>query len=120
MRFKSRAWARLRILAVAAFGLLLAPVGSVFAESPYAKADGSWITVTGEVDAVAADSFTLDYGEGAVTVEMDDGDRDADGYKLIRGDEVTVTGRIDRDFFETTSIEASSVYVKNIGTTFFT
>ena len=52
-------------------------------------------------------------------VEMDDGDRDADAYKLLKGDKVTVSGRIDDDFFETTKIEAGSVYVENIGTTFF-
>ena len=50
---------------------------------------------------------------------MDDGDRDADGYKLLEGDEVRVRGAVDRDFFETTTIEASSVYVKKVETTFF-
>jgi hypothetical protein len=37
-----------------------------------------------------ADTFVLDYGDGRITVEMDDGDRDADAYKLISGDRVTV------------------------------
>jgi hypothetical protein len=50
---------------------------------------------------------------------MDDGDRDADAYKLIKGDKVTVNGMIDDDLFETRSIEASSVYVEGIGTYFF-
>jgi uncharacterized protein YdeI (BOF family) len=86
---------------------------------PYAKADDTWISLSGEVQSVAADQFTLDYGDGRVLVEMDDGDRDADAYKLLEGDKVTVTGRVDDDFFESTSIEAASVYVENIGTTFF-
>ncbi len=59
-----------------------------------------------------ADRFTLDYGDGFVIVEMDDGDRDADAYKLIKGDKVTVNGRVDDDFFELTTIEAGSVYVE--------
>lgn len=86
---------------------------------PYAKPDGTWISIGGTVENVTANAFTLDYGDGQVLVEMDDGDRDADGYKLIDGDKVTVNGRIDDDFFETTKIEASSVYVEKLGTFFY-
>ena len=86
---------------------------------PYSMADNTWITLSGEVESVDRDSFMLDYGDGYILVEMDDGDRDADAYKLLKGDKVTVSGRIDDDFFETTKIEAGSVYVENIGTTFF-
>ncbi len=86
---------------------------------PYAKADESWISLSGTVTSVAPDSFNLDYGEGLVLVEMDDWDIDADGYKLLEGDEVTVNGRVDDDLFETTSIEASSVYVKGLNTYFY-
>ena len=98
---------------------LAAPAAVAGGNNPYTKADDTWITLSGTVEAVAADTFTLNYGEGRVLVEMDDGDRDADAYKLLKGDKVTVTGKIDDDFFEVTSIEASSVYVENIGTTFF-
>lgn len=89
------------------------------AENPYMMPDGSWISLSGTVENVEADVFTLDYGEGTVTVEMDDGDRDADAYQLMEGDNVTVSGRVDDDLFETTTIEAASVYVENLGTTFF-
>jgi uncharacterized protein YdeI (BOF family) len=89
------------------------------AESPYAKPDDTWISVDGVVEEVSADWFTLDYGRGIITVEMDDGDRDADGYKLVEGDRVTVNGIIDDDFYEVAKIEASSVYVENIGTYFY-
>lgn len=89
------------------------------AQNPYLQPDDTWITISGKVKSVSADEFELDYGTGTVTVEMDDGDRDADGYKLYNGDEVTVTGLIDDDFYEMTTIEASSVYVENIGTTFY-
>lgn len=88
-------------------------------ENPYTKKDGSWISINGTVTTVGPDAFSLDYGEGFVTVEMDDWDMDADGYKLIPNDKVTVYGRVDDDLFETTSIEASSVYVKNLNTYFY-
>jgi uncharacterized protein YdeI (BOF family) len=105
-----------------AMGLMLLISTSVVAASdpnPYTKPDRSWITISGKVGMVSPDTFVLDYGKGKVTVEMDDGDRDADAYKLLPGDQVTVSGRIDDDLFETTTIEAYSVYVKNLNTTFF-
>ncbi|HSO21962.1 MAG TPA: hypothetical protein VLT81_03585, partial [Chondromyces sp.] len=46
-------------------------------------------------------------------------DRDADGYKLIEGDKVTVNGVIDDGLFETRTIEASSVYVEKLDTYFY-
>jgi len=88
-------------------------------KNPYARADGTWISISGTVETVSADAFVLSYGDGIVTVEMDDGDRDADGYKLVKGDRVTVNGRIDDDFYETTKIEASSVYVEKLDTYFY-
>ena len=89
------------------------------AKSPYTQPDNTWISISGTVKAVTADTFTLDYGQGMITVEMDDGDRDADAYMLLPGDEVTVSGKIDDDFYEMTTIEASSVYVEKLGTTFY-
>ena len=109
---------RLLILHIVFFAVIFL-VSPVFALSPYKKADDSWITLSGTVSTVSADAFMLDYGTGKILVEMDDGDRDADAYKLLPGDEVTVTGKIDDDLFEKTSIEASSVHVKKLETTFF-
>jgi uncharacterized protein YdeI (BOF family) len=105
------------LFVVASAGLSVARADE--APNPYALADSTWITISGTVDSVERDRFILDYGDGVVIVEMDDGDRDADAYKLLTGDEVTVAGRIDDDFLETTTIEASSVYIDSIGTTFF-
>jgi len=107
--------------------ILTACIGSALAAAPawaetpdpYEKPNNTWISISGEVDAVSPNAFTLDYDDGLIIVEMDDGDRDADGYKLMKGDKVTVDGKIDDDFFETTTIEASSVFVQNIGTRFF-
>lgn len=109
---------RLQPLAVILLGALMAlPLAAD--DSPYTKADETWVTVSGTVESVTADSFMLDYGKGLITVEMDDRDRDADGYKLMKGDKVNVSGRIDDDFYEKTTIEAGSVYVEKLGTSFY-
>ena len=79
----------------------------------------SWISIDGTVQEVWPDAFTLHYGEGVITVEMDDGDRDADGYQLAPGNLVTVTGKVDADLFENTTIEAGSVFVESLGTYFY-
>jgi uncharacterized protein YdeI (BOF family) len=87
--------------------------------NPYAVPDDTFISLSGTVGSVTRDAFTLNFNDGAITVEMDDGDRDADGYLLTQGDAVTVYGLIDDDFFEARTIEASSVYVENLGTYFY-
>lgn len=87
--------------------------------NPYLKPNNSWISINGTVTSTTPDTFQLDYGEGLVTVEMDDWDFDADAYKLLPGDQVTVYGLVDDDLYETTSIEASSVYVKGLNTFFY-
>lgn len=104
-------------LIVLALGVFLA--SSAMAKNPYAKPNNTWISISGTVKNVRPNAFTLDYGKGAIMVEMDDGDRDADAYKLLEGDKVTVNGRIDDDFFEKRTIEAGSVYVEKLGATFF-
>ena len=109
-----------KLLSLIIAGLLAAPAAAQATDvNPYLQADDSWISISGTVDTVMPDRFVLDYGEGVVTVEMDDWDNDADAYKVIKGDEVTVYGAIDDDLFETTTIEASSVYVDGLNTYFY-
>ncbi len=92
---------------------------AAMAESPKTKPDDSWISVSGTVLSVEPDSFVLDYGKDTITVEMDDGDRDGDAYKLLSGDKVRVAGKIDDDLFEKRTIEAASVYVEKLNTSFY-
>jgi uncharacterized protein YdeI (BOF family) len=108
-----------KMMASSALALALTGATAVWAKDPMTEPDDSWISVSGTVESVTNDAFVLDYGEGVMTVEMDDGDRDADGYKLVSGDKVTVNGRIDDDLFEARTLEASSVYVENIDTYFY-
>ena len=107
------------VLSASLLAGLAASAASADEPNPYLKEDDTWISISGTVDVVHPNSFVLDYGDGMIKVEMDDGDRDADAYKLLKGDKVTVAGRIDDDFFEMTKIEASSVFVENLGTTFY-
>lgn len=119
--FKQKPWlSGVRCAVPAVVFMALTSASGLSAEpNPYALVDESWISISGEVQFLQPDSFTLDYGDGSVIVEMDDGDRDADAYKLIEGDNVNVLGVIDRDLFELTSIEASSVFVEKLDTYFY-
>ncbi len=88
-------------------------------EDPYLKADETWISISGTAVDTKPASFTLDYGEGIVTVEMDGWDWYNKEFRVIEGDKVTVYGRVDDDLYETTSIEASSVYDKKLNKYFY-
>ncbi|YCM43663.1 hypothetical protein V2O64_20365 [Verrucomicrobiaceae bacterium 227] len=87
--------------------------------SPWDKDDGEWITIAGKITVAGVNKFTLDYGKGAVVVEMDDYDRELEGFHLKVDDKVIVVGRVDADTGQKRSIEAASVYVENINKSFF-
>ncbi|MBK1829130.1 hypothetical protein JIN77_00180 [Verrucomicrobiaceae bacterium R5-34] len=103
--------------------LITAVTGSLFtlplSATPYTHPDGAWITVTGKVTKTSPSAFILDYGKGAITVEMDDYDWYAEGSDILVDDKVVVTGRIDADEDEPRTIEASSVFVKGENLTFY-
>jgi hypothetical protein len=92
------------------------PADEVEAE---ASPDGSWVSLTGTIVDVSLTQFVLDYGDGEITVEMDDWDFDGDARPLLINDKVAVFGYVDDDLFEKRTIEASSVYVKDLGTYFY-
>jgi hypothetical protein len=100
-------------------GLAITPGALADTKDPYLKADESWISISGTAVETDADSFTLDYGEGVITVEMDRWDWYEKDFQVIEGDKVTVYGRIDDDLYETTKIEASSVYDKSRETYYY-
>lgn len=102
--------------------VLIAPLSFVLtlgAADPRVMEDQSWITVSGTAVSPTADYFMLDYGAGTVRVEMDDQDLKREGIGIQDGNRVTVSGRVDNDLFEKTSIEASSVYVEEQGRYYF-
>lgn len=96
----------------------LAPVGVEQARLATSM-DGNWINLSGTVITALPASFVLDYGPDNVTVEMDDWDWYKEGRLLNPGDEVVVTGKVDQNLFLEKRIEASSVYVEDLGTYFY-
>ena len=98
---------------------LAAPAIGATEPKPEAAPDDTWLTIEGTVVRAMPEAFLLDYGQGVMTVEMDDFDFYGEGRNLMENDEVTVYGRVDDDLLEKRTIEASSVYVENLNTTFF-
>ncbi|MGK2740454.1 NirD/YgiW/YdeI family stress tolerance protein [Tepidicaulis sp. LMO-SS28] len=90
-----------------------------FAAMPEDVSDNSWITLAGTVNNVTSETFELDYGEGEITVEMDDWDFYSEAELLEDGDVVSVQGKIDKDFLENAKLEASNVYVDNRDTFYY-
>lgn len=84
-----------------------------------AASDGDWIRLDGTVEMTGTSTFELDYGAGTITVEADDWDLTSEGIGILPGDRVSVTGRMDRDVFTNTSIEASAIYLENLNTVYF-
>lgn len=78
--------------------------------------DGSWISMTGKVAVHTPTGFTLDYGEGVMTVETDDWDSVGDGWAIAEGDKVTVYGRVDDGLYQNRKIEAGSIYIHDLNT----
>lgn len=95
-------------------GITPSPTAAALADS----GDGSLLTLSGRVVATAPDWFRLRAGDEELTVEMDDWDWYQEGRSLKVGDRVTVTGRVDKGLWEQKKIEASSVYVQNLGVSF--
>ncbi|WP_299442304.1 hypothetical protein [uncultured Rhodospira sp.] len=104
---------------VVAMGTVGLAGGTAMAAQPYNQADGSWISLGGTVVSSDLSTFTLDYGDGVITVEMDDWDSDADAFGIVSGDKVTVYGRVDDNTFGADTIEASRVFVEDLNTTFY-
>ncbi|MCH7228247.1 DUF5666 domain-containing protein [Haloferula sp. A504] len=98
---------------------LLVGAPTALAANPQTAPEDSWVSVSGEVTDVTPSTFDLKYDSGTITVEFDDWDADADAYKLVTGDKVTVTGKIDDGLFEKRTIEGSSVYVDSINTYYY-
>jgi RNase P/RNase MRP subunit p29 len=74
----------------------------------------SQVSLKGTVIAQNEESILLDYGQGTITVELDDWDDLEEGELAMPGDQVTVYGTVDDSFYRDRSIEAQSIYVEGI------
>jgi hypothetical protein len=88
-------------------------------ESRYMKTDETWISIEGKVAETGDDWFDLNYGEGTITVEMDEWDWYDETAHIMEGHSVTVYGMIDEDMYETAAIEAGSVYDEELGVYYY-
>lgn len=95
-----------------------AAAGAVSATPLAAAREGSWINISGRVVSTLPSSFLLDHGRGQLVVEMDDWDWYQEGQLLKPGDEVVVTGRVDKELPGENTLEARSVYAKSLNTYF--
>jgi uncharacterized protein YdeI (BOF family) len=95
------------------FALSVTVSSPAWAEEVSSTHEGEWISLTGTVEAVLANSFVLDYGDGDVTVDLDRFNWAVD-KSLLQDKQVTVTGRMDRNFYDDRSIEAGLVYVPSL------
>ncbi len=103
------------LLAATSLSLAAAPA---LAQDVATLEDDEWISLAGTVAASSGDDFTLHYNGEYITVEMDQYDAYEADF-LVPGDQVTVTGEVDNDFFERTTIDASSVYVDKLATYYY-
>ncbi len=99
--------------------IILVMFNPLFSQEPKEMPDETWITIEGRVVETSEKAFELDYGKGLVTIEMDGWAWYSEVYELLPDDKVTVFGVVDDDLFESTSIEAASVYVKNLNTFYY-
>jgi hypothetical protein len=94
--------------------------GSALAqESERFSDENSYVSFTGSVLEQRGDEIKVDHGNGFITVEVDDFDLDKDAAPIEVGDTVTVYGYVDTDPLEQTTIEATSVYVKDLNAIYY-
>lgn len=103
-------------LSLLASTLIAAPA---MAQMPTLQPDDSYVSISGTVLAAEDDEFSLDYGQGKISVEMDDMGWAGNQPELIPGDEVTVYGRVEEHLFVDASIEADSIFIEDPATYFY-
>ncbi len=113
----------LQVLSTITLGSLLATQATgqddaVSSADPYAQPDDTRISISGTVASPTPDSFSLDYGDGTITVEIGDWKSYRHAYALMDGDRVTVHGQVDENLFQRDTIEARSVYVESLNAYF--
>ena len=86
---------------------------------PRAQQNATWISLNGTVESVEQDRFRVNYGAGSINVAIDDQARDAEAYELAAGDKVIVNGVVDQNLMRSQQVEATSVFIEKINTTFY-
>lgn len=97
-------------------GAALLPAGIAYAQTTTntlpAYADGAPVVLTGTIGDIRSDEFDLNYGTGKITVELDGWEWTGNETRyLSTGERITVSGRIDDDFFEGREVEADNIFL---------
>lgn len=103
-------------LSLIASTLIAAPA---MAQMPKLQPDDSYVSISGTVLTAEDDEFSLDYGQGHISVEMDDMGWVGNQPELVPGDEVTVYGRVEEHLFVDASIEADSIFIEDPATYYY-
>jgi len=89
------------------------PMNYTFSEAP----EGTWITVSGEVENVDGREFTLNTGNNKISIDtmgMNYNPLDGSGYQQIEnGDQVYITGEVDNMLFDEREIAANTIIQMN-------
>lgn len=94
--------------------------GSAWAlKEPEKVEDSTWAGLTGRVTSVAEQRFKIDYGDGTLTVLVDGWATYNKLFELSKGDKVTVYGRVDKNLYEATSMDAASIFVEDLNSYFY-
>jgi uncharacterized protein YdeI (BOF family) len=106
------------IAALFTLALVASPTLATAKEKISNLENGEWLSLSGVVKSVSDDGFTLTHGNGRIKVVMEGhGWFDKDAVDV--GDRVTVSGRMDKKFFEKKEIMASSVYLPTLNEYFY-
>ncbi|MCW8195840.1 NirD/YgiW/YdeI family stress tolerance protein [Proteobacteria bacterium 005FR1] len=74
--------------------------------------EGASVILSGTIESIEGEGFILDYGEDKVSVNLEDWEwADQIGQRLSEGQQVTVSGTVDKGLFERREIEADNIYV---------
>ncbi|MBN1240981.1 MAG: OB-fold nucleic acid binding domain-containing protein [Gammaproteobacteria bacterium] len=88
-------------------------------EQPHQYPDDTFITINGTVESVRPGAFVLDYGDGELTIEIDEAGSGSESQVLERRDRVSVYGIIDDGLFDRRTLEAGGVYVERLDETIY-
>lgn len=122
-----------RSAALAALSLIAAPAAPAIAQSSRyietaspsetagerSSARDSWVAISGTIVGTDRGSFRLDYGSGILTVRTEAFAIPNGTSVFADNDRVVVLGRIDDEFLEQQTLEASCVFSESLGTTFY-
>ncbi len=98
------------------FFLLLTVALPARAQTPNPAGEPEWISVSGTVVSTHSDSFRLDYGQGIVTVSVDNWDWLRGGRELIANHRVMVFGRVDETVQNKRMLRAAGMYDEDLST----